>query len=65
MTFKVCNLGSKYPHFNRAYVVSGGVGWTHLYVAKKEKAMMKIPVRLCYMSDLEFKSLMGSKMYVE
>ena len=32
MTFKVCNLGSKYPYFNRAYVVSGDFGWTHLYV---------------------------------
>ena len=31
MTFNVCNLGSKYPYFNRAYVVSGGFGWTHLY----------------------------------
>ena len=22
MSFKVCNLGSKYPYFNRAYIVS-------------------------------------------
>ena len=27
----MCNLGSKYPYFNRAYEVSGGFGWTHLY----------------------------------
>ena len=32
MTFNMCNLGSKYPYFNRAYVVSGGFGWTYLYV---------------------------------
>ena len=31
MSFKVCNLGSKYPYFNRAYLVSGGFEWTHLY----------------------------------
>ena len=34
MTFNVCNLGSKYPYFNRAYVVSGGFGWTHLYCGR-------------------------------
>ena len=31
-TFNMFNLGSKYPYFNRAYVVSGGFSWTHLYV---------------------------------
>ena len=31
MTFNVFNLGSKYPYFNRAYVVSSGFGCTHLY----------------------------------
>ena len=31
MTFNECNLGSKKPYFNRAYVVIGGFGWTHLY----------------------------------
>ena len=31
MTFNVCNLGSKYLYFNRAYVVSSSFGWTHLY----------------------------------
>ena len=31
-TFNICNLGSKYPYFNRAYVVSGGFEWTHLYI---------------------------------
>ena len=28
----VCNLGSKYPYFNRAYVVSSGFGCTNLYL---------------------------------
>ena len=32
MTFNICNLSSKYPYFNRAYVVSSGFGCTHLYV---------------------------------
>ena len=32
MTFNVCNLGSKNPYLNRAYVVSGSFGWTHLYM---------------------------------
>ena len=32
MTFNIYNLSSKYPYFIRAYVVSGGFGWTHLYV---------------------------------
>ena len=31
MSFKVCNLGSKYPYFNRAYLVSSGFGCPHLY----------------------------------
>ena len=31
MTFNVCNLGSKYPYFNRAYVVSSGFGCRYLY----------------------------------
>ena len=31
ITFEICNLGSKYPYFNRAYVVSSGFGCTHLY----------------------------------
>ena len=31
--FKEFNLGSKYPCFNRAYVVSSGFGCTHLYMA--------------------------------
>ena len=31
MTFNICNLGSNYPYFNRAYVVSSGFGCTHLY----------------------------------
>ena len=30
-TFNVCNLGSKYPYFNRAYVVSSGFWCLHLY----------------------------------
>ena len=32
MTFNVCNLGSKYPYFNKDYIVSSGFGCTHLYV---------------------------------
>ena len=28
---------SKWPHLHRAYVVSGGFGWTHLYVLKRLK----------------------------
>ena len=31
MTLIVCNLGSKYPYFNRAYVVSSGFGCPYLY----------------------------------
>ena len=31
--FNISNLGSKYPYFNRAYVVSGGFGCPHLYIA--------------------------------
>ena len=32
MTFNLCNCGSKYPYFNRAYVVSGGFGCPYLYI---------------------------------
>ena len=35
MTFDKYNLGSKYPYFNRAYVVSSGFGCTHLYLGIK------------------------------
>ena len=31
MTFRVCNFGSKYPYFNRAYLVSSDFGCMHLY----------------------------------
>ena len=31
MIFNICNLSSKYPYFNRAYVVSSGFGCMHLY----------------------------------
>ena len=34
MTFNICNLGSKYPYFNRAYVVSSGLGCPHLYMGR-------------------------------
>ena len=32
MTFKLCNLGSKNPYFNRAYIVSSGFGGPHLQI---------------------------------
>ena len=32
MTFNLCNCGSKYPYFNRAYIVSGGFGCPYLYI---------------------------------
>ena len=37
MTFNVCNLGSKYPYFNRDYIVSSGFGCTHLYTVYDKK----------------------------
>ena len=49
MTIKVCNLGLKQPYFNRAYVVSGGFGWTQLYMAQcvytqSHAQIVKIPM---------------------
>ena len=32
MTFNLCNLGSKYPYFNMAYVVSNGFGCPYLHL---------------------------------
>ena len=32
MTFNICNLGSKYPYFNRDYIVSSSFGCMHLYL---------------------------------
>ena len=35
MTFNLFNCGSKYPYFNRAYVVSSGFGCLYLYIIVK------------------------------
>ena len=52
MTFNMCNLGSKYPYFRRTYVLSGGLGWTHLYIfdwrveEEEELELNNMPLKL-------------------
>ena len=50
MTFNIWNICSKYPYFNRVYVVSGGFGCPHLYRNKKD-------VYLALFKELYFKFL--------
>ena len=47
MTFNVHNCGSKYPYFNRAYVVSSGFGCLYLYLVNnkiQDKNTLKIVI---------------------
>ena len=46
MTFNICNLGSKYPYFNMAYVVSSGFGCTHLYYFSQWKILSVLVISL-------------------
>ena len=46
MTFNVSNLGSKYPYFNMAYVVSGGFGCLHLNVLYEIKILFSHDTRI-------------------
>ena len=47
MTFSICNLGSRYPYFNRAYVVSGGFGCPYLYtmLSRKCRNLQELSIR--------------------
>ena len=43
-TFKTFYLQSKYPYFNRAYVVSSGLGCPYLYVEATVKGTLYFPL---------------------